>query len=445
MHSRKASHGASSLAWPLALLFLICLWPAAAADASQPVRVLIAEDRQPHLSQIGCSNGPGITQTCRVLMRIHCPPNGGGTCYENAPAATSDHATTVTKLAVYESDPDVQAIVASGSPHHALSWAIRNQERFNIRVVTRTDGTAQPNGGCSSANIFRNAFNAGIAVVYAAGNQGHNGIALPTRQVIPGSCGHKVIGVGFTGRGFVTRDGSQGVVCSDDPPVGGDNTNADVIRIDCASNARPGSAGSSGPFVDFFTSGDAVPPSVGSGSSFAAPRIAALFANYFTQNPNHPVEMARAYIDGSSNTSPLDVESPLAGVADVYRQVSRPEQLGQALSTTPHVPGSGYYYNPARSGWGLHVSTIERYGPAAGTEVHLIWYTYDAGGEPIWFTAFGRANSTGRIIADIRKEKKLPNMSTSGSKVGSVTLDFINETAEVESCFVDEVEGHAPD
>ena len=404
-------------------LGLVLLWfgTASIASAAAPVRVLIAEGGHPNFSQLSCPNGPGITGSCRIFKRIHCPQSGGGVCYEDTAGPTTDHATVVTNLAVYGSDPDVQAIVASGSPHYALNWAIQNRDRFNIRVVTRTDGVAGDNSGCSNAQIYQNAFNKGIAVVFSSGNQGRNGVDRPFKRVIPDSCGPNVIGVGFTGRGFVTH-GPNGPVCSDDPPAGGDNTPFDTITIDCQANARPGNISSADRYVDFFTDGRATAPLTGSGSSFAAPRVAALFANYFTQNPDSSVSSARSFINGFATNLP--VTSSIAGVSDTYREL-RPTALSSIhnqLSNKVHAPTSGYYFNPERPGWGLHVSTL-------GNDVYLIWYTYDTNGKPLWFTAY--ANTYGRqtMTASIREERKISTFPPTHTNFGSVRLEFINPTS----------------
>ena len=408
-HARSTLTRLTSLA-----LLLSALLVALPAAAQTPVRVLIAELQQPNLAQLGCPNGVGITNTCRVFKSIHCPINGGGACSENASAPIDDHATTVTKLAVYELDENVEAIVASGSPHHALAWANQHRYQYNIRVVVRTDGGNASD--CNRLQLFRNALNRGIAVVHSSGNHGHNGLKEPDKGVIGNSCGTGVIGVGFTGVGqrvFKTRHGQVG--CSENPPP--DAVEINAIPIDCDSNARPGTHPEDGPYADFFTSGAAVPPSSGSGSSFAAPRIASIFANYFTQFPDHSVEQATQYVDRSTFTSDLRVRSNIVKVDDTYRHVTSTDQVNQALS---QLPVSGYYFNPARPGWGLHVSNVR------DEEMYLIWYTYDSAGKPIWFTAYAQTGARQRIQPRIREESYDP---LSHELFGRLTIDFIDKTS----------------
>src|SRR5260221_13819257 len=48
----------------------------------------------------------------------------------------------------------------------------------------------------------------------------------------------------------------------------------------------------------------------------------------------------------------------------------------------------GHWWNPARSGSGLEIFR------AAG-QVAVVWYTFDAGGKPVWHTAQGDEPSRG--------------------------------------------------
>ena len=401
----------------LAVGFVVFALLASMAFASPRVRLLVAEEGHPDLSQVSCPQGPGIYGSCRVLMEIVCPESGP--CQENVAGPIDDHATVVTKLAA-QTDPDVELIVASGNPKKALAWAVANQERFNIRVVNRTDGRAL-GSPCSSDSVFSAAANKGIAVVHSAGNQGTNGIDQPIKSVISDACGPQVLAIGFLGNGFVTGQ-SPTHQCSDDAPPGGDNTSYNLIPIDCQANARPGDRSFGDPFVEIFVNGQGVPPNTDFGSSFAAPKVAALAANYLTQNPSHGVRQVRQYLLG--NGIDLTVDSWRAGVFDRYRQIlpARVNQLHQTLSATAHQPSAGYFYNPERPGWGLHVSTT------VGNQAYLIWYTYDSQGNPVWYTSYGVV-SGGVMTGAIRKERKLPGQPSTGTNVGCIRLDFVNPTA----------------
>ena len=63
---------------------------------------------------------------------------------------------------------------------------------------------------------------------------------------------------------------------------------------------------------------------------------------------------------------------------------------GAAVSTAGRSPfAQGHWWEPARSGSGFDIFS-------ANGNVGIVWFTYDAGGKPIWYTAVGALASRGR-------------------------------------------------
>ena len=410
--------GANFLAGLIVSLVVFAVFSTAVL-ASPPVRVVVAENGHTEFHRLSCPDGPGIQGDCRILMKIYCPFEGGP-CIENEDTFADDHATEVAAL-VLQGDPDVQVISAGGSMIEAVRWAVANQERFNIRVVNRTDGTSQASGACSEDPVFQAAYSAGIAVVHSVGNNGTNGITSPLKAVIPDACGTKVIAVGLLGHGVVipTGDPSDPILCQDDFPKK-TATSYDVISIHCLSNARPGLRGVDDPFVEVFADGNSIIPPYRLGSSFSAPRISALLATYFTQFPTASLQEGHDFVEELGRT--FVVRSPLAGVFDTYRRINNTEPALQELTSLGHIPTQGYYFNPERPGWGLHLSTI-------GSDIYLIWFTYDNAGTPIWFTAQGTVGETGQMSAVIREERKLPGQPPTFENFGNIHIDVINPSS----------------
>lgn len=108
------------------------------------------------------------------------------------------------------------------------------------------------------------------------------------------------------------------------------------------------------------------------------------------------------------------------------------------IAVTPPAtkPKSGAWYNPARPGWGLHVSRN------TNDEILVHWETYTNQGLPIWYQA-QLTEQGGRFEGTLYSYEWSNNTATSMSH-GTMTLITTSETTGTISWVLDEIPGSEP-
>ncbi|GMU43902.1 MAG: hypothetical protein DYH17_09050 [Xanthomonadales bacterium PRO6] len=136
-----------------------------------------------------------------------------------------------------------------------------------------------------------------------------------------------------------------------------------------------------------------------------------------------PLAAAVAVSDGPGSNETLALDAPTLTpgrwyvVARNNQTVATPVRVQATLTQAP-LPAFDYetWYNPARDGHGLVFTR-------AGDAVQLVWYSYDADGEPIWHLAFPDALTAGRgqAHADLYRYHWVDG-GADGQRVGEIVL-----------------------
>jgi uncharacterized secreted protein with C-terminal beta-propeller domain len=79
----------------------------------------------------------------------------------------------------------------------------------------------------------------------------------------------------------------------------------------------------------------------------------------------------------------------------------------------------GLWWNPDRSGNGFDIFNV-------GTEVMLLWYTFDAQGRPMWYSAQGALQGSSTGTLSLMESRWLDGRQAPASAVGSIRLDLAN-------------------
>ena len=82
----------------------------------------------------------------------------------------------------------------------------------------------------------------------------------------------------------------------------------------------------------------------------------------------------------------------------------------------------GLWWDPARSGNGFDIFNV-------GDEVMVLWYTYDAGGRPIWYTAQGSLRSQASNSLALMQHSWTGGRKAEAVGVGTLRLDIKNPEA----------------
>ena len=89
---------------------------------------------------------------------------------------------------------------------------------------------------------------------------------------------------------------------------------------------------------------------------------------------------------------------------------------GAAVSTAGRSPfAQGHWWEPARSGSGFDIFS-------ANGNVGIVWFTYDAGGRPIWYTAVGALASMGAQPWPLMKHSWVGGKKQPPTQVGTLAL-----------------------
>lgn len=75
----------------------------------------------------------------------------------------------------------------------------------------------------------------------------------------------------------------------------------------------------------------------------------------------------------------------------------------------------GHWWNPTRAGSGFDILTIR-------DQVFVVWFTYDASGKPIWYTAGGQVTSAGTQALPLMQHRWSTSGIASSTSVGSLQL-----------------------
>ncbi|MGZ5060605.1 MAG: beta-propeller domain-containing protein [Usitatibacter sp.] len=82
----------------------------------------------------------------------------------------------------------------------------------------------------------------------------------------------------------------------------------------------------------------------------------------------------------------------------------------------------GHWWNPQRSGSGFEIFS------AAG-QVAVVWYTFDTGGKPVWYTAQGDASSLGAQAWPLMQHRWSGSGIAASTAVGSLKLEIVHPEA----------------
>src|SRR5438552_3007318 len=91
--------------------------------------------------------------------------------------------------------------------------------------------------------------------------------------------------------------------------------------------------------------------------------------------------------------------------------------LTQAASVSERSPfAQGHWWDPVHPGSGFDIFNADGH-------VMAVWYTYDAGGRPIWYTAGGDVTDLGQKAWPLLKHQWLNGRKMDGTVVGSLRLN----------------------
>ena len=82
----------------------------------------------------------------------------------------------------------------------------------------------------------------------------------------------------------------------------------------------------------------------------------------------------------------------------------------------------GHWWNPARSGNGFEIFN-------AASQVAVVWYTFDPGGRPVWYTAQGDQASLGASAWPLMRHKWSGDRISQSTQVGLLTLRVLGQEA----------------
>ena len=82
----------------------------------------------------------------------------------------------------------------------------------------------------------------------------------------------------------------------------------------------------------------------------------------------------------------------------------------------------GHWWNPARSGNGFEIFN-------AASQVAVVWYTFDQGGRPVWYTAQGDQSSLGTSAWPLMRHKWSGDRISQSTQVGSLKLRVLSQEA----------------
>ena len=92
-------------------------------------------------------------------------------------------------------------------------------------------------------------------------------------------------------------------------------------------------------------------------------------------------------------------------------------QAASIADRSPFVQGN--WWNPERSGSGVEIFN-------SGDQTMAIWYTYDAAGKPVWYTAQGATNTLGTAQWPLMRHRWANGRKADATQVGTLKLTFRN-------------------
>jgi len=96
-------------------------------------------------------------------------------------------------------------------------------------------------------------------------------------------------------------------------------------------------------------------------------------------------------------------------------------------------PNPGLWFDPASDGRGFDIQYF-------GTRLSVLWYSYDASGEPTWTLAAGDLLGQS-MSAPLNRFSRAPDGTVSSIEVGSMTLNFTSERSASVAWTIDGVDG----
>ncbi len=232
---------------------------------------------------------------CRILKAVHCESNGCIPYWKGSPRRGAPsgefHVRSTSETVAYSSSTDVKLVIITGAQATSLGfdWLINNANQLSIRVANFSFHTPYTNAELD--NLLQKK----VIPVVSAGNGGLNGLAVKNHYDLNiGAKNNRVISVGAG----PTSRGNNNPDC---------DSLSEVRHIDllCSSNAID-PLNSAHSDYDYFVmhgclKGAQVSDGLSCGTSFAAPRLAAIVGSLLHKYPLLTRDQVVEALNNSSN------------------------------------------------------------------------------------------------------------------------------------------------